>query len=294
MSRHDPRHVPTAEENARNQQIQARELEKISTALIDLGIKTIKKNPVPVGLYFIGILICLFFSGTPPTIEQEKMYNSAMMSIDHHSIGKAAQSLNDADYFYRKSKGWFSCDKKCQSFKLDYDLALKEYNFQRKEEESLISNAKSSVGIFSSIGVEETRSLFWTRFAQGREFAQRQTKWDALFMGISAMAKDESIIAYCLRVLMALLLNFTIGVFGAVVAFIYNLYGLIQTYRANLLTGLFFFSAAAISAVAFAMTWIFGLYAATAGTVYVGSKFAAANMRIGDDGGRGRGRVRYN
>ena len=40
---------------------------------------------------------------------------------------------------------------------------------------------------------------FWTRFSQGKGFAQRQTKWDALFMGISAMGRDESFVNYLLR-----------------------------------------------------------------------------------------------
>ena len=53
--------VPSSEQTARNQQIQARELEKLSTALIDVGINAVKRNPVPSGLYVIGILLCLFF-----------------------------------------------------------------------------------------------------------------------------------------------------------------------------------------------------------------------------------------
>lgn len=88
----------------------------------------------------------------------------------------------------RKSKGWFTCDKKCQTNKIDYEIALREYNFQRSEEERIIADAKSSVGIFSSFGVEETRGLFWTRFASGKEFAQRQTKYDALFQGSVVIA----------------------------------------------------------------------------------------------------------
>lgn len=86
------------------------------------------------------------------------------------------------DVINRKSKGWFGCDTNCQYKKTDYTAALAEYNFQRKEEENIVSDAKSSVGIFSSYGVGETRSLFWSRFAKGRQFAQRQTMWDAAFM----------------------------------------------------------------------------------------------------------------
>ena len=62
---------------------------------------------------------------------------------------------------------------------------MKAYNFQRSEEERIIADAKSSVGIFSSFGIEETRGMFWNRFSDGREFAQRQTKYDALFQGMN-------------------------------------------------------------------------------------------------------------
>jgi hypothetical protein len=99
--------------------------------------------------------------------------------------------------------------------------------------------------------------------------------------GIGAMAKNESIVEYLMRLGLSMLFNFTIGVFGAVVAFIFNLYGLLQSYRTNILSGLFFFSCASIASIAFAMTWIFGLYAAAAGTVYVGSK-VAVNLRLQD------------
>ena len=105
-----------------------------------------------------------------------------------------------------------------------------------------------------------------------------------LFVGITAMAKNESMSNYLIRLCMSMLFNFTIGIFGAVVAFIFNLYGLVQTYRVNIFTGLIFFFFAAISSIAFAMTWIIGLYIAAAGTVYVGSKMIS-NMRL-EDGGR--------
>lgn len=104
------------------------------------------------------------------------------------------------------------------------------------------------------------------------------------------MAKNESLSNYLLRLCMSLLFNFTIGIFGAVVAFIFSLYGLIQTYRVNIFVGLIFFFLAAVASIAFAMTWIIGLYAAAAGTVYVGSKMVS-NLRLENAGG---GRQHYN
>lgn len=83
-------------------------------------------------------------------------------------------------------------------------LALKDYNGE-------ISNAKSEVGLFSTVGVAETRELFWTRFDQGKKFATRQSKWDLLFIGLSSMRRDEHVLSYMLRALMSVLMNITIG-----------------------------------------------------------------------------------
>lgn len=130
---------------------------------------------------------------------------------------------------------------------------------------------------------------------------------------------------------MNVLFNFTLGVCGAVIAFIFryfthnsriiildfvlhifhisihhfvftcyslflpSLYSLIQSYRESLLLAAPFFLAASLAAISFALTWLITLYFATAGTVYVGAKFIASNMRL-EDGQRGagpRGRVRY-
>jgi hypothetical protein len=113
-----------------------------------------------------------------------KFPNTSLL-VRHLSLRKDMSVISFFEHMIniRKSKGWFTCDKKCQFYKTDYEIALKEYKFQRGEEQRIIADAKSGVGIFSSYGVEETRGLFWTRFANGREFAQKQTKWDALFMG---------------------------------------------------------------------------------------------------------------
>ena len=75
-------------------------------------------------------------------------------------------------------------------------------------------------------------------------------------------------------------LSFIAGVFGAVVAFLWGLWGVIHSYRADILSAFAFFSFAAMAAIAFAMTWIVGLYAAAAGSAYVGCKVLAANLRV--------------
>ena len=56
---------------------------------------------------------------------------------------------------FRNSKGWFTCDKRCQSYKIDYDIANNEFKYQRSEEQRIIADAKSNVGFFSSFGADE-------------------------------------------------------------------------------------------------------------------------------------------
>lgn len=99
--------------------------------------------------------------------------------------------------------------------------------------------------------------------------------------GMSAMAKDESITEYIVRLALRMLCNFTAGLFVAVGIFICSLYSLLQSYRTNLIAGLFFFIFASIASISFAMTWILGLYAGAAGTMYVCSR-VATNLQIQD------------
>ena len=101
-------------------------------------------------------------------------------------------------------------------------------------------------------------------------------------------------LSYMLELLLKMLFNFTLGMLGTVTGFIFSLYSIISSYQAALSTSLVFFSLAALAAVSFAMTWMFLLYGTAAGTVYVGAKMAAANMRLerGEEpyGGRVRDR----
>lgn len=226
---------------------------------------------------------------------QRQMYYKELQSVDTASIQRVGQELYFADQQYQQSRGWFSCDSFCQQHKQRAEQLLREYNALRAEEERAMSSAKSKLGLFSEYGVEETRDLFWERFGQGKNFATRQTKWDALFYGISAMGRDESLVAYIFRLVLSFLFNFTIGVVGAVLVFIGNSVSLVRSYQVSFAEGLVFFGLASLAAVSFALTWLIGLYAVTAGTVFVGAKLVSANMRIEDgSGGQGpRRRVHY-
>jgi hypothetical protein len=233
----------------------AREFDRASTALINLGVRVVKQNKLKVGGYIVGLLLCLFFNGFKVTDTQRAEYHKEMDRVDHTALYEAGALFNEAYNGYHRSKGWFSCDAMCQAYKRDMDSAERLLNTLKREEAAKIAYAKSKLGLFSEYGVEETRNLFWERFGQGKGFAQRQTKWDALFFGISAMGRDEKLVSYIFRLLISFLFNFTIGVVGAVTVFIFNLYSLIQTFQAGFLSGMAFFGLASLAAISFALTW---------------------------------------
>merc|ERR1712070_565449 len=93
----------------------------------------------------------------------------------------------------------------------------------REEGNARMSDAKSVAGLFSEVGVGEVQDSFWSYFASGKKFAKRQSMWDAMFMGMRSMGRDESIIEYGLKVLMQVLLNFSLGLVMALVMFVIGL-----------------------------------------------------------------------
>mmetsp|Transcript_22891 Transcript_22891/g.33448 ORF Transcript_22891/g.33448 Transcript_22891/m.33448 type:complete len:202 (+) Transcript_22891:324-929(+) len=187
---------------------------------------------------------------------------------------------------------FFSCDSVCQEWKEIADSRRRRVDSLQADIDKQLSDAKSKLGLFSEVGVGEARELFWRRFGQGKQFAQRQTKWDALFMGIGAMRRDEGLVGYLLRLLLSMLFNFTIGMVGSVIGFMWSLYSVIASYQASIWAALVFFGFASLAAVSFALTWVFGLYAASAGAVYVTAKLIASNMRL-EDGTQPRRRVHF-
>ena len=73
------------------QVLTARELDRISTAMITLGVNVVKRNPIKVGSYLIGILICLFFNGWAISDTQRNNYQSTLDSINYNKLNEKVQ-----------------------------------------------------------------------------------------------------------------------------------------------------------------------------------------------------------
>lgn len=277
----------------RDQQLMsARDLDEASTSLIRMGTRIVKKNPIKSSLYLVGVLLCLLVSGFTVSDTQRQDYDREFAKIDHENIARVGSEKEYSYNRYYRSKGWFSCDPACKENYDIYQQWQREYDALTQEERNIVATAKSKLGLFSEYGVEETRDLFWRRFAQGKAFAKRQSMFDMVFYGVGAMTRDESLLKYIIRLVTSVLINFTIGVTISVITFIFNLWSLISSYQASFVAGLAFFSLASLAAISFALSWIIGMYCVAAGTAFVGFTLAKNALLLEQGSDQDRGRIR--
>ena len=104
------------------------------------------------------------------------------------------------------------------------------------------------------------------------------------------MSRDENFIEYILRILLQLLVNFSMGLIAALFVFIFGLWSIVKSYQPNPLTAVAFFVGAACAAFAFVSTYLFLMYGAAAGGVYGVAKFVESNARIQNGQGAGQRR----
>lgn len=268
-----------------------------SNDISSLAVSTVKnfakRHKVISVSYLYGLttllLLALLGSGTKLSLDQQRQYNRIMSSVNLEAEYAAASAYHVAYNNYYHAKGWISCDAHCQRYKKTMERRQYEWDAIKAEGNARMSDAKSVAGLWSEVGVGEVTDSFWEYFASGKRFAKRQSMWDAMFMGFRSMGRDESMVEYMLKMLMQVLINFSMGLIMALVIFIFGLWGIIKTYQPNPLTGLLFFVTAGCAAFAFVSTYIFALFGAAAGGVYGMVKVAEANggrIEMGRDGRR--------
>lgn len=243
-----------------------------------------KKNKIISSSYLFGILFLLFVgSGTKLTLSQQRKYDAILNTIDVEAEFKASSYYAQTLAAYHASKGWFlACDSTCQRNKKRMEQAKRVLEDVRARGYEKVREAKSIAGIFSEVGVEEVKESFWEYFGAGKAFAKRQSMWDAMFMGVRTITRgrDESMVEYLLKVLIQILINFSIGLLMALITFVLGLWSIVKSYQPNPLTALIFFVGAACAAFAFVATYLFLICGAAAGTVYGVAKVSEGPLRI--------------
>lgn len=275
-------------------QVQQRSVEgQVLSNVLNGAATFVRSHKKISGAYLLGLLLVLFGTGFKVSDDLARRYEATLRTVDEHAKQKAFYELRTAEEQYHYHKGWFSCDAQCQRWKMKVDAASAVYQAAVREEELIVQDAKSQVGIFSEYGVQETRDMFWGIFAGGKDFAKRQSMWDMLFMGLR-WGRDDNMIEVLLRWLIQLLFNFTLGLCGALVVFWFKLWGLISSYAPNPLVALFYFALAGLSATVCVASYLLGLYGAAAGTVgVVGKAIIDHAHRVEQDPQRRAARMQY-
>ena len=268
-----------------------------------------KKHPKITSTWAFGLALMVLGTGFTVSQSLRADYEDSMERVDadySNTLSGLQRSWAQADARYRQSQGWFwSCDRVCQRAKLDADDARRALDGVLAQERAAVSDIKSRVGVMSLYGVQEARDLFWGTFTGGKKFAQRQSMWDLLFMGLNSTRRDENMLGVILKWVIQLLFNFTLGLCGALVVFVCKLWSVITTYQARItarrgaraiharhasersrpsqadpITGFAFWLLAVITAGSFVASYLLLMYGAAATSAVGIAAAAQAQARI--------------
>ena len=122
--------------------VQAREIDKVSTVLIDFGVNVVKKNPIKVGFYVVGILLCFLFNGFQVNEDIKYRYETEIENVDYRGLEIAKLSMLEARHRYHSSRGWFyACDEFCLKKKAKFDIQEREYRLLEAEQRDQVLTA---------------------------------------------------------------------------------------------------------------------------------------------------------
>mmetsp|Transcript_31859 Transcript_31859/g.44159 ORF Transcript_31859/g.44159 Transcript_31859/m.44159 type:complete len:308 (-) Transcript_31859:4-927(-) len=272
-------------------QLQERRQTQQESVLVPLAKKLLAPTPKKVaGLsaYILGIFLCCFF--VPPTVPPEKLaeYSSLMKeanSVPGYSdaeieVQHARYALQDVEVFFwrwREPYKWLVPQRRA-----DLHAAQKSLSHLQNERKHLVVKAKQSVGLFSSFAVDEVKQLFWNSVEQGKIFARRQTFWSGLMIVMES--RDGNLFSFLLEWALALVVNFTVGLVGALVAFLWYLKSIVTSYNPDPVSGVLFWSGCVLAGVSMILTYLVGLYGAFGTAIYATASLASNRMRL--EGGR--------
>lgn len=272
-------------------------------ALVVQGVTQFtRRHPYISTSYLMGWLLIVLSITTVSqlTVAQQTEYNAIMDTVNIQAEYDASQHYWRDKQAYAGAKGWFSCDSSCQRLKTRMNTSHTTLQAIRREGRARMSDAAAVAGMWSTVGMDELKDSFWGYFQQGKQFAKRQTGWDIMFMGMRSMTRgrDESWIEFGLKVLLQVLLNFSMGLCMAFIMFVIGLWAIVKSYQPNPFMAVVFFLAAATAAFSFVATYLMAVYGAAAASVYGVLKLAETSARAqlanGGGGGQGQQRVGYN
>lgn len=244
-----------------------------------------KPGPKSIGflVWWVLALYALFMAGAPyrPSVEEEQRYAELMnQAVFSEDMRMAEQQLIGAQRALDEVNLWFPSSSQRAMIPERKDRLARAraiFDAESRARNEMISEAKSTVGIWSSYGVDEVRKRFWDAYQSGKDFAKRMTFWDVMF-GIGGRRDEEAWVSL-MRWLGQIMMNFTVGLGSALFSFCFSLLAMIWEYKTSLASGVAFFVVAMSGATAMVSLFIGGMYGTAVGGVFVLAK-QAQNARL--------------
>lgn len=266
---------------------------KIGEIVVSTATNVVKKRPVTVSLWVLGLLLAAFANGFSVDDTTRASYSMTLEhaeEVDRQELGKALGNLRKAEERHYNAKGWFwSCDERCQKAKDKMEMAQANVARVQKKRDSILNEARREVGIWSVFGVRDVRNSFWSAWQSGKDWAARWTMYDAFFMMMPGR-KEESFLQVILQLVFQYLVNLTMGLIGAFFFFVYNVYSLICAYGEPALSGVAFFLLVVVAGIATVGTYLGAIFGGVAGGGLFLMKQAAKQAALEGNGGRQRPR----
>ena len=275
--------------NRPNQNLQLAQLPDVNEvgSIIVTGARAFaKRYKYVTAWYLLGLIVLCFLvvtgsRGRSLTAQEQKEYNYIMNTIDLQAEYDAVDAYWEASNRYHATKGWFTCDGLCQRHKKSMKVAEQKLNAIRAEGNARMSDAKAVAGLFSDVAFTEMTESFWQYLNAGKRFAKRQTSWDIMWMMMRGITRgrDESWMEYAFKILLHILINFSMGLLSALVFFVLGLWNILRSYQPNPIVAIIVFIGAASAATSFVLTYILGMWGAAATGIYGVAKLAENSVR---------------
>lgn len=245
----------------------------------------VRRHPIKLSLNILGLILLFAATGYRPSPAATAAYAAALPSASLLAAERSAGSeAATARAIYSASRGWFwTCDAACTRYRAAADAADTKWALARDATEASMRKAKSELGLFSSAGVDEARDQFWRSFAGGTAYAKRATLWDALFVGMRSMGRDEPLLNFVLQMAIRLITNLSVGIFGGVMHFFWEVVGIIRSYDPSIFTAVGFFSLCLLVGASFFVSAITALFGGAALVVVGGAnllRIAAQQQQV--------------
>mmetsp|Transcript_12303 Transcript_12303/g.34218 ORF Transcript_12303/g.34218 Transcript_12303/m.34218 type:complete len:224 (-) Transcript_12303:342-1013(-) len=191
------------------------------------------------------------------------------------------RTTKELDKFYAelnaaKSFGWYfrSADRKAVNEIKDRMAPIEtEYKQLEKRRDTLESEARGELGLWSEAGIQEARDVFWSTYKRGRRSAQAGIVWDLVWELFRSDNYEDSV-NFLFRIIWIVVSNFVMFLITSSIVFLFKVVWVIRSFKPSLISGIFFYLVATLAALSTVGAMISLLVGAGVGSAAIVAKNA--------------------